>query len=51
MEKTKIVLNRWNHKKYLVLEITDNMVTLEREDGSRFTITKKEYFINYFDKK
>ena len=51
MEKTKIVLNRWNHKKYLVIESTDSMVTLQREDGSQFTIQKKEYFFSYSEKK
>ena len=49
--KTKIVLNRWNHKKYLVLEITDKNVTLRREDGSQFTIQKSEYFFSYSEKK
>lgn len=51
MGKTKIVLNRWNHKKYLVVESKDNMVTLEREDGSQFVISKKEYYFNYSEKK
>ena len=51
MEKTKIVLNRWTHKKYLVLEITDKEVTLQREDGSQFTIQKSEYFFSYSEKK
>lgn len=51
MEKTKIVLNRWNRKKYLVVEIKENSVTLEREDGSQFAISKKEYYFNYSEKK
>lgn len=45
------VKSKWNGQFYKVIDITDNIVTLEREDGSRFTITKKEYFINYFGKK
>ena len=44
------VKNKWNGQFYKVIDITDNMVTLEREDGSRFTIMIKEYFINYFEK-
>ena len=51
MEKTKIVLNRWTHKKYSVLEITDKNVILRREDGSQFTIQKSEYFFSYSEKK
>lgn len=51
MEKTKIVLNHWNHKKYLVVENKDGKVTLQREDGSQFTIQKSEYFFSYSEKK
>ena len=43
--------NKWNNKKYLVLEITDKNVTLRHEDGSQFTIQKPEYFFSYFEKK
>lgn len=39
-----LVRNKWNNKKYLVLEIKDCDVMLEREDGSQFTIQEKEYF-------
>lgn len=46
-----LVRNKWNNKKYLVLEITDKNVTLRREDGSQFTIQKSEYFFSYFEKK
>lgn len=46
-----LVRNKWNGKMYEVLEITDKNVTLQREDGSRFTIMKKEYFSNYSEKK
>lgn len=51
MARTKIVLNRWNGKMYRVLEITDKEVTLQREDGSQFTIQKSEYFFSYSEKK
>lgn len=46
-----LVRNKWNNKKYLVLEITDKNVTLQREDGSQFTIRKSEYFFSYSEKK
>ena len=46
-----LVRNRWNNKKYLVLEITDKNVTLQREDGSQFTVQKSEYSFSYSEKK
>ena len=46
-----LVRNKWNDKKYLVLEITDKNVTLRRGDGSQFTIQKSEYFFSYSEKK
>lgn len=46
-----LVRNKWSGKMYKVIDITDNMVTLEREDGSQFTIMKTEYFFNYSEKK
>ena len=42
-----IVLNRWNKKWYIVLEVKDRDVTLQREDKSTFTIDRKELFANY----
>lgn len=48
-----LVLNKWNKKKYKVINKTDKAdkaVTLEREDGSQFTINKQEYFSNYSEK-
>lgn len=44
-----LVINKWNRKKYRVLERTDRNVTLEREDGSRFTIVKSEYHSAYIE--
>ncbi len=35
---------------YRVVEINDNKVTLERPDGTQFTIVKAEYFLNYIEK-
>lgn len=46
-----LVRNKWNNKMYEVLEITDKNVTLQREDGSQFTIWKSEYFFSYSEKK
>ena len=46
-----LVQNKWNGGIYKVIDITDNMVTLEREDGSQFTIQKSEYFLSYSEKK
>lgn len=45
-----LVLNKWNKKTYKVIKMTDKDVILERADGSRFTIVKKEYFSNYVEK-
>lgn len=49
--ETKTVKNKWNGKLYTVLAMNDCEVTLEREDGSQFTIQKKEYFFSYKVKK
>ena len=46
-----LVRNKWNGKVYDVLEITDKNVTLQRDDGSQFTIQKSEYFFSYSEKK
>lgn len=50
MEKTKTVQNRWTKKPYQVVDKTEKNVTLQRKDGTRFTISKKEYFSNYIEK-
>ena len=41
------VLNRWNRKWYIVLKVTDKEATLQREDGSEFTVAKSELYANY----
>ena len=41
------VLNRWNRKWYTVLKVTDKEATLQRGDGSVFTIAKSELYANY----
>lgn len=45
------VLNKWNNREYLVLEHGDNTVTLQRDDGSEFTIEAKEFRFNYKEQK
>ena len=45
------VKNKWNNKFYTLVDVTDTSVTLQRDDGSEFTIQKKEYFFNYSEKK
>lgn len=47
MEQIKTVKNRWNRKIYRVVEVKDRKVTLQRPDGSKFTIDEKEYLYNY----
>lgn len=42
--------NKWNNSEYTVIEKTEKNVTLQRKDGTRFTISKKEYFSNYIEK-
>lgn len=44
------VKNKWNSHFYTVKEIKDNSVTLEREDGTVFTISKSEYFFSYSER-
>lgn len=45
------VRNKQNSKYYTVIETVNNNVTLKREDGSVFTITKSEFNFSYFIKK
>lgn len=42
-----IVINKWNGKQYRVLENTGSKVTLERSDGSVFSIQESEFRFNY----
>lgn len=44
-------INKWNKRTYVVLEVTDKTVTLQREDGTSFTIQKTEYVFSYFPEK
>lgn len=45
-----IAKNKWNGKLYKIVNIGEKDVTLQREDGSVFTIQKSEYFFSYFEK-
>ena len=49
--KNKTVINNWNRREYLVVDMTDKEVTLLRSDVSEFTIAKCEYYFNYRDRK
>lgn len=42
-----LVLNRWNRNWYTVVKVEGNNVTLQRKDGSEFTIVKSELYANY----
>jgi len=39
--------NKWNKKKYKVIEMKDSEIILEREDGTTFEISRKEFLFNY----
>lgn len=43
------VKNKWNNRIYTVVSTNeaDNTTTLERDDGSQFTIQTKELYFNY----
>lgn len=41
------VKNKWNSKTYEVVKEEGITVTLKREDGSMFTITKSEFHSTY----
>ena len=45
------VRNKWNKRLYTLVKEENGKVTLEREDGSVFTIAEKEYVINYVKEK
>lgn len=44
------VINRWNRKTYKVIEKTDKTVTLQREDGTQFSIAAKDFLQIYVEK-
>ena len=44
-----VVKNRWNGKEYKLIESDNNSVTLERSDGTQFTIKRVEYYENYME--
>lgn len=44
------VVNRWNRKTYRVIEKTDKTVTLQREDGTQFSIATKDFLQIYVEK-
>lgn len=42
-----LVRNKWNSKTYTVVSQTEDRVTLKRENGTTFTIAKKEFNFSY----
>ncbi len=44
-----LIRNKWNKKTYVLVKEENGKVTLERPDGSQFTIVKAEYFLNYVE--
>ena len=46
-----LVRNKWNKKKYEVMNIANGKVILRRQDGTVFTIAEKEYLANYIKEK
>lgn len=45
-----LVRNKWNKNLYTFVKEEEGKVTLERSDGTQFTIAKAEYFLNYTEK-
>lgn len=41
------VKNKWNNKNYLVIEIGEKSVKLQRENGEVFEIAKSDFLFNY----
>ena len=44
------VRNKWNGKKYFVVEDNSKEVVLQREDGTTFTIQKSELLFSYYER-
>ena len=42
-----VYMNKWNRKRYILVNIENNKVTLEREDGSKFEIGINEFNFAY----
>ena len=42
-----LVRNKWNRRIYKIISETDSEVTLEREDGTQFTISRKDFYSAY----
>ena len=46
-----LVRNKWNKNLYTFVKEENGKVTLERPDGTQFTIAEKEYIVNYIKEK
>ena len=44
-----VIKNKWNGKEYKLIESCNGLVTLERSDGTQFTIKRVEYYENYME--
>jgi hypothetical protein len=44
-----VIRNKWNGKEYKLIEACNGLVTLERTDGTQFTIKRAEYYENYIE--
>lgn len=42
-----LVRNKWNGKTYSVVSEAEDKITLKRQDGTTFTIAKKEFNFSY----
>lgn len=45
------VQNKWTNRVYEIISRTDNSVTMKRENGSVFTINRKEFEFSYHEMK
>lgn len=43
--------NKWNGNVYKVVSVDEKTVTLERENGKKFTIAKSEFYFTYIMEK
>lgn len=46
-----LVRNKWNGHDYKIIEDKGKEITLQREDGTQFTIAKSEFYFSYSVKK
>jgi hypothetical protein len=42
-----LVRNKWNKRLYKIVSTSASEVTLQRDDGSQFTISNTDFYFNY----